>query len=180
VCSAESVLGRAPAAGLERHANDFMEILNQLGELFLAAVPTVVLVFLFYLFLRWSFFRPIMRVMAERNARIEGARREAESFRTTAQEKTRAYQETLRKTRAEIFSEQEAARRVVLEERSVTVQQARNRANEEIHAAKARIATEIEAARSELEASGNQLAEEIAQAVFERATFERRPVGESK
>lgn len=155
-----------------------MEIFNQLGELFVAAAPTVVLVFLFYLFLRWSFFRPILRVMAERKSRIEGARHDAESLRASALEKTRTYQETLRKTRGEIFGEQEAARRVVLEERSATVQQARNRANEEIHAAKKRIAAEIEAARQELENSGNELAQQITRSFFERAPVERRPVGE--
>ena len=43
-----------------------MEILHQLGELFLEAVPTVVIVFLFYFFLRWAFFAPIQKAMAER------------------------------------------------------------------------------------------------------------------
>jgi F-type H+-transporting ATPase subunit b len=155
-----------------------MEILNQLGELFLAAVPTVILVFLFYAFLRWSFFLPITKVMAERKTRIEGALRDAESLRAAAQEKTRVYQETLRKTRGEIFTEQEAARRTVLDERAAMVQQARNVANEQIHTARTRIAAELEAARRDLESSGNELAEQIAHAVFNNAPVERRPVGE--
>ena len=54
-----------------------MEILHQLGELFLAAVPTVIIVFLFYFFMRWAFFTPIENAMAERSAKIEGARAEA-------------------------------------------------------------------------------------------------------
>lgn len=145
-----------------------MEILHQLGELFLAAVPTAVFVLIFYFFLRWSFFGPITRVMAERHASIEGARRYAESVRAAAQEKNKTYQETLRKTRGEIFAEQEVARRKVLDERSAAIQKARTHANEEIHAAKMRIAAEIEAARGELAASGNQLAEQIVRAIFER------------
>ena len=79
-----------------------MEILKQLGDLFLAAVPTAVFVFLFYLFLRWSFFGPIERVVRERDRRIEGARREAEELRKSAQEKSHAYQDALRKARAEL------------------------------------------------------------------------------
>ena len=51
-----------------------MEILQQLGELFLEAVPTVITVFLFYLFMRWAFFGPIQKAMAERSAKIAGAR----------------------------------------------------------------------------------------------------------
>src|SRR6185437_187588 len=109
-----------------------MDIFNQLGGLFLAAVPTVIVVFFFYLFLRWSFFRPIERVLAERKARIEGARRDAEALRSQAEEKDRAYRERLRKARAEAFSEQEAARRIVLDERNAAIQQARSQANEQV------------------------------------------------
>ncbi|HSS95954.1 MAG TPA: hypothetical protein VLK33_02930, partial [Terriglobales bacterium] len=64
-----------------------MEIVNQLGELFLAAVPTVIIVFLFYLFMRWSFFKPMERVLSERHKRAEGARVEAEASRVAAREK---------------------------------------------------------------------------------------------
>src|SRR5580700_1280351 len=110
-------------------------MLHQLGELFLEAVPTVVIVFLFYLFMRWSFFVPITKVMAERKARIEGARREAEAFRGQAAEKQRADQEALRQARAEIFTEHEAIRRVALDERAAAIQQARSRANDEVQAA---------------------------------------------
>jgi F-type H+-transporting ATPase subunit b len=142
------------------------QILNQLGELFLAAVPTVVVVFLFYLFLKWSFFGPIERVLHERAAKIEGAHKERESLLAAAQEKDRAYREGLRKARMEILAEQEAARRVVLDERSAVVQKARTAATEEIHAARARIAAETDAAKGQLEASSKQLAEQIANAVL--------------
>lgn len=153
-----------------------MEILKQLGDLFLAAIPTAIIVLLFYLFLRWSFFTPIARVVAERGRRIEGARREAEQLRKNAQEKARAYQDSLRKARAELFREQEAARRVALDERGAALQQARQRANEEIQAAKKRIRAEIEAARVELETSSDQLAAEIARAILEP---EPRTAGEA-
>ena len=156
-----------------------MEILKQLGDLFLAAVPTVVIVFLFYLFLRWSFFGPIERVVAERGKRIEGARREAEELRKSAQEKSRAYQESLRKARAELFKEQEAARRLALDERGASIQQARQRANEAIQEAKGRIRMEIQAARAELDTNTIQLAEEIARTILEpQRQMHPRPAGE--
>jgi F0F1-type ATP synthase membrane subunit b/b' len=157
-----------------------MEILNQLGGLFLAAVPTVVLVFLFYLFLRWSFFMPIERVVAERRRRIEGAKHEAEELRKQAQEKSRAYQDAMRDARGEIFREQEAARRVALDERSAAIQQARSQSNQEIQAAKRRIQAEIEAARAELDTSSTQLAEEIARTILEsQRQMHPRPAGEA-
>jgi len=156
-----------------------MEILKQLGDLFLAAVPTAVFVFLFYLFLRWSFFGPIERVVRERGRRIEGARREAEELRKTAQEKSYAYQDALRKARAELFREQEAARRAALDERGASIRQARQRANEEIQAAKRRIHAEVEVARAELDTSTTELAEKIARAILEPQRQEYpRPAGE--
>jgi F-type H+-transporting ATPase subunit b len=152
-------------------------MLHQLGELFLEAVPTVVIVFLFYLFMRWSFFVPIMKVMAERKARTEGAKREAETFRAQAAEKQRADQEALRQARGVIFTEQEAIRRVALDERAAAIQGARNRANEEVQAAKRRIAAEIDAARGELETSGDALAEQIVQAILQNRPQDLQPVG---
>ena len=146
-----------------------MDLLHQLGELFLAAAPTAIFVFLFYLFLRWSFFGPLLQVLADRQARIEGSRKDAESLTAAAQEKQRACREALRKARAEVLAEQESARRVVLEERGKVIRQARNRAGEEVQAAKARLANEIEAARKALETSGQQLAEEVARAILEPA-----------
>jgi F-type H+-transporting ATPase subunit b len=156
-----------------------MEILKQLGDLFLAAVPMAIIVFLFYLFLRWSFFGPIERVVAERSRRIEGARREAEELRRGVQEKSRAYQEALRNARAELFREQEAARRVALDERSKAIQQARQLANEEVQSAKKRIRVEIEGARAELEISSTHLAEEIARTILQpQRQMHPRPAGE--
>jgi F0F1-type ATP synthase membrane subunit b/b' len=146
-----------------------MDLLHQLGDLFLAAVPTAILVFLFYFFLRWSFFRPLLKVLADRQARIEGSRKDAESLTAASREKQRAYREGLRKARDQVFAEQESARRVVLEERGKLIRQARSRAGEEVQAAKARLANEVEAARKVLETSGEQLAEELVRAILEPA-----------
>jgi F0F1-type ATP synthase membrane subunit b/b' len=143
-----------------------VEILNQLGDLFLAAVPTVILVFLFYLFLRWSFFGPMERVLSERHKRAAGALQEAEASRVAVQEKLRAYNEALRKVRGEIFVEQEAARRKVLEERQAAVSAARFAAQQELQAAKKALAADVEAARASLEQSSVVLAGEIAENIL--------------
>jgi F-type H+-transporting ATPase subunit b len=156
-----------------------MEILKQLGDLFLAAVPTAIIVFLFYLFLRWAFFGPLEHVIEERSKRIQGARFEADELRKNAQEKMRAYQEALRKARGEIFRHQETLRRAALDERSAALQQARVRANDAIQQAKVRIGAEIEAARAELDSSTAQLAEQIARTILQpEAQMHPRPAGE--
>jgi len=146
-----------------------MELLHQLGDLFLSAVPTAILLFIFYLILRGLFFAPLLRVMAKREALIEGSRKESESLAAAVEEKKRAYREGLRKARAEVFAEQESARRVALDERAKVIREARSRAGEEVQAGKARLAAEIEAVRKSLDASGQELAEELARAVLEPA-----------
>ena len=117
-----------------------MEILHQLGELFLDAVPTVVVVLLFYFFLRWSFFTPMQKAMAERSARIEGARAEAAAVEAEAKQELDSYNDAMKKARAKIYSEQEAARQAVLDERGRLLQAMRNRVQDEVVAAKRRIA----------------------------------------
>ena len=143
-----------------------MEILGQLGELFLAAVPTVIIVFLFYLFMRWSFFNPVERVLTERHKRAEGARQGAEASRVAVQEKLRTYNESMKKVRGEIFVEQESARRHVLDERQTAVSAARAAAQHELQTAKQALAAEVQVVRKQLEQSSDVLANEIADAIL--------------
>ena len=143
-----------------------MEIINQLGELFLAAVPTVVIVFLFYLFMRWSFFKPMERVLSERHKRAEGAKVEAEASRTAAQEKQRVYSDAVKKARSEVFAEQEAQRRRVLDERQATINAARSSAQSALQEAKKAIAADVAAAHKDLEQTSGNLANDIAEAIL--------------
>jgi F0F1-type ATP synthase membrane subunit b/b' len=143
-----------------------VEILNQLGALFLAAIPTVIIVFLFYLFMSWSFFKPMQRVLAERRKRAEGARVEAEASRVATQEKQRIYADTVKKARGEVFSEQEVQRRRTLDERQATINAARATAQNMLQEAKKGIAEDVKAARADLEQSKDNLASDIAEAIL--------------
>jgi F0F1-type ATP synthase membrane subunit b/b' len=144
-----------------------MEILHQLAELFLQAVPTVVIVFLFYLFMRWAFFTPIQKAMAERDAKIEGARREAAALEAEAGKELQDYNERLRKVRGELYAEQEAARQVVLDERARLLKAMRSRALEEVAEAKKKIAAEQVSAKHEVESQTDSLAAEIVRVILE-------------
>ena len=145
-----------------------MEIIHQLGELFLEAVPTVVIVLLFYFFLRWAFFQPIQKTMAERAARIEGARTEAAAVEASARQDLDSYKDALRKARAEIYAEQEAARQTALDERAKRLKATRASAQEAVSAAKQRIAADLAAARTEIERQTPALAGDIARMILER------------
>lgn len=138
-----------------------MQIVHTLVELFIEAVPTVIIVLLFYLLLRFTFFLPLVRTMDERSARTEGARREAEASQAAAREKTRAYEEALRKARVTVYAEQDVARRAIMEQRAAAARDARSRAMERVQNEKDQIAQEIAAAQAQLESSTPQLAAEI-------------------
>jgi F-type H+-transporting ATPase subunit b len=117
------------------------EIVRQLGELFLQAVPTVLIILLFYIILRALFFKPLLRVMAERDARTVGAQKAAEQAQAAAAEKVKQYQDALK--------------------------QARAASTAQVAAAKERIAGEVADARREIEATVAQLSTEIARRIME-------------
>ena len=144
-----------------------MEIVHQLGELFLQAVPTVLIVLLFYLVLRGLFFKPLLRVMAEREARTAGARKAAEVAQAAAAEKVKQYQEALRRARGQVYAEQEAARKKLLDDRAAQLKNARGKAAIEVASAKERMTQDLGEARRDIEASVAQLAAEIARRVLQ-------------
>ena len=143
------------------------EIVHQLGELFLQAVPTALIVLIFYVVLRLLFFKPLLAVIAEREARTAGAQKAAEAAQGAAAEKAKQYQDALKKARAQVYAEQEAARKRLLDERAAQLKDARTKTSHEVSAAKERIARELAGARSEVEASAGQLAAEIARRVLQ-------------
>jgi F0F1-type ATP synthase membrane subunit b/b' len=116
--------------------------------------------------MRWSFFKPMERVLSERHKRAEGARVEAEASRVATHEKQRNYNETLKKARAEVFAEQESQRRRTLDERQATITAARATAQTALQEAKKGIAEDVKAARVELEQSSGTLANDIAEAIL--------------
>jgi len=155
-----------------------MDILHQLASLVIAALPTVVIVLVFYVFLRWAFFTPILKAMAERKARIEGARAEAAAVEATTKHELDTYNEAMRKARQEVYGRQEAARQSVLDERAQLIRAMRTRAQEEVTAAKEKFAAELAAASAAIEPQTAALAREIARMIVEkpaRLASESRP-----
>jgi len=143
------------------------EIVHQLGELFLQAVPTVLIILLFYIILRAIFFKPLLAVMAERDARTAGAQKASEAAQVVAAEKVKQYQDALRQARGQVYAEQEAARKKLLDERATQIKEARTRASGEVNTAKARVAAELAAARRDVETTVAQLSAEIARRILQ-------------
>ena len=143
------------------------QIVHQLGELFLQAVPTVVIVLICYAIMRTLFFVPLMKVMDERDARTAGARKTAEQAQSAAADKVKQYQDALKHARAKVYAEQEDARKKLLNDRAEALKAARGKAAGHVASAKDRVTREFETAKQDIESSVAQLATEIAQRVIQ-------------
>jgi F-type H+-transporting ATPase subunit b len=156
------------------------EIGHQLGGLFLQAAPIVLILLIFYGLMRVLFFKPLLKVMAEREARTAGARKQAEAAEAAARNKINQYQHALRQALGQVYAEQEAARQKLLDERALILKEARNKANAEVASAKQRIANELQSAIREIEATVGQLAAEIARRVLPIAPRPGHPAREAR
>lgn len=143
------------------------DLVHQIGELFLRAVPVIVIVLLFYLIMRAIFFGPLLKVMTEREARTVGAQKAAEAAQAAAVEKVRQYEEALKEARAKVYAEQEADRKKLMDERTATLKDARAKAGAEVNARKELVAAEFASAKKEIEITAAQLAVEIARRVLQ-------------
>jgi F0F1-type ATP synthase membrane subunit b/b' len=156
------------------------DIVHQLGELFLQAVPTVLIVLVFYLILRSLFFKPLLHVMTERDSRTAGARKAAEAAQAAAAEKVKQYQDALRQARAQVYGEQDAARKKLLDERAALLKSTRTKAAAEVAAGKERVAAELATAQREVEATVAQLSAEIARRLLQTPPRPGSPMREAR
>ena len=156
------------------------DLVHQIGELFLRAVPVSIIVLLFYFIMRFIFFRPLLKVMAERDARTQGAQKAAVAAQNAAAEKVKQYEEALKQARAKVYAEQEAERKKLLDERAVFLKDARANATGEVNSAKERVAGEFATAKKELEATTSQLAAEIAARILQAPPNPSNPAREAR
>lgn len=143
-------------------------------------MPTVLTVLAFYLILRSLFFKPLLQVMAERELRTAGAQKAAESAQAAAADKVKQYQDALRQARAQVYAEQDAARKKLLEERAALLKDARTKASAEVSAGKDRVAGELASARRDVEATVAQLSAEIARRMLQTPPRPGSPMREAR
>lgn len=155
-------------------------LVHQIGELFLRAVPVALIVLIFYFLLRGLFFKPILAVMAERDARTLGAQKSAEAAQAAAAEKIKQYEEALRQAKAKVYSDQEAERKKLLDERAATLKDARTKASAEVNSAKQRVAGELEAAKKDMGDMVSELASEIASRALQVSPATTAPSRETR
>lgn len=145
------------------------QTLQQLGELLLGAVPTVILVALLYALYTMIVHKPLRRVLDERRSKTEGAVEKSKADIAAADARTSEYEQRLREARAAVFRGQEAKRQVALQTRANAVNEARKTAQAKVEAAKADIEIDRAVAEQGLQAEAAALAREIVRRVLEPA-----------
>jgi F-type H+-transporting ATPase subunit b len=145
------------------------QTLQQLGELLLGSVPTVILLALLYALYTTIVHKPLQRVLEERRSKTEGAVEKSRADIAAAEARTAEYEQRLREARAAVFRAQEARRQSVLQARTNTINQARSRAQAQVQAAKQDIENDRIAAEKGLQGEAASLAQEIARRVLQPA-----------
>jgi F-type H+-transporting ATPase subunit b len=143
--------------------------LQQLGELLLGAVPTVILLALLYALYTAIVHKPLQRVLAERRSKTEGAVEKSRADIAAAEARTAEYEQKLREARAVVFRAQEARRQAALQARTKALNEARNKAQAQVQAAKKDIENDRASAELGLPAEVAALAQEIARRILQPA-----------
>ena len=145
------------------------QTLRQLGELLLGSVPTVILVALLYALYTAIVHKPLKRVLEERHSKTEGAVEKSKADIAAADARTSEYEQKLREARAAVFRAQEAKRQAAMQTRANAVNEARNKAQTQVQAAKSDIERDRVAAEKGLQTEAASLAQEIMRRVLQPA-----------
>ena len=140
--------------------------LHQLGGILLNGIPTFVLVLLLNVYLRFVFFKPLEKTLADRYSKTEGARKAAAAALAAADARVAEHQAALRAARAEVFEAQEKVNREIEAQQSAALQKTRAEADIMLQAAREQIAKDAEKARQELSVQSEILADQIANSLL--------------
>ncbi len=142
------------------------ETLRQVGELLLGSIPTIVFIILLYVLYTTLVHKPLLKVLAERHDKTQGAIEKARADIAAAEARTAEYEQKLREARLAVFKAQEARRQMALQARTAALNEARSKSQAQVKAARAAIEADKVEARKALEAESARLAQEIIRAVL--------------
>jgi F-type H+-transporting ATPase subunit b len=142
------------------------QILNQLGELVLGSVPTMILFILLVAAYGLLVRHPLDRVLAERRARTSGAVQQARSAIAAAEAETTAYEEKLRAAKAEIFQARDQKLKQWHAEREAALAQVRQHTQERIRGARQEIEQSAQEARLQIVRVSDELSSRVLDAVL--------------
>jgi F-type H+-transporting ATPase subunit b len=148
------------------------QTLEALGGIILKAIPTVVILLFLHFYLKAMLFRPLQKVLKQRDELTAGARKAAEASLAAAERKAQEYEGKLNEARAELYRQHEETRKQWLQDQATQTAEARARMEATVKEARARIAAESEASRQTLRETSESLADQIATRILTRTAGE--------
>ena len=144
------------------------QTLHALSGILLKAIPTSFLFLVLFFYLKAMFFKPLAKVLKEREELTAGARKSAAQSLAEADQKTREYEAKFNEARTEVYRDQEETRKQWLSDQAAQTAATQAASAEKVAAAKQSIADESAAAKKTLVDTSATLAERIASTVLAR------------
>jgi F-type H+-transporting ATPase subunit b len=134
------------------------------GTLFLHIIIILIMVFV----LNATLFKPINRILEEREKRTHGRSSEAQDILLRVEEKMTRYEHTLREARSKGYRLMEQERAKAISERQARLSAARSEINQSVIEQKEAIQGQAEEIRATLEREARRLATEIGSQILRR------------
>ncbi|HEY3382892.1 MAG TPA: ATP synthase F0 subunit B [Vicinamibacterales bacterium] len=134
----------------------------------LAVIWVIVFVLLIAVVLDRGLFRPIGRVMREREAAIRTAQELAQESATRAREATAEFERRTKAAQADVYREMDENRRLANDQRAAIMAQTRQEVEASVADASARLQAQKLAASAQLEKEADALGEAIVERVLDR------------
>jgi F-type H+-transporting ATPase subunit b len=144
------------------------QTLQALSGILLRAIPTTVLLIVLHFYLKAMLFRPLQKMLKQREELTAGARTAAADSLAAAERKAEDYETKFRDARSEVYREQEETRRVWIEDQAKQIAAGQARTAESLTAARKQLAGETAAAKASLVDTSAALADKIATTVLAR------------
>ncbi len=144
------------------------QTLEALKSILVKAIPTAVLLLVLYFYLKAMFFKPMAKVLAERDTLTKGARKAADQSLANAEKKAAEYEAKLKEARSEVYKQQEETRKGWLAEQAALLAKAKSSAETTLEQARQAIEVETASAKQTLTESSSAIADEIAKTVLSR------------
>jgi F-type H+-transporting ATPase subunit b len=142
------------------------EILQQLGTLFVGAIPTAILFLILVMAYQLLIQKPLTATLAKRRSLTQGAMEEAEQAIAQAEAKAAEYAEKLRLAKADAYKIREQRVTQWNAERDAALDATRKAAGQKVSQAKTALEAEAKDARQAIQASAADLARQAVQAVL--------------
>jgi len=141
-------------------------IVQQLGSMFVGAIPTMILFVLLVMAYQFLVQGPLTATLKRRRELTEGAMEAAQKAIADAEERTAEYATKLRQARAEVYKIREQRLRQWNAERDAALDAARKVAGQRLSQARIEIEAETAAAKQAIQASAGDLAGQVVRAVL--------------